>query len=136
MVPDAFLKEEAISGFFHDELMGRVGGVTAAGRTQVAAKESTQPTKRLAPAWLILIVLLMLGFAMFGDRGVLRTLQANRHKADLQQELQLLQEERHRLKVEIKQLRQDKDYLEQLARKKLGMVREGELIYQFEEAQK
>lgn len=102
----------------------------------MAAKDSTQHTKRLAPAWLILIVLLMLGFAMFGDRGVLRTIQANRYKAELQQELQVLQEERQRLKIEIKRLHQDKDYLEQLARKKLGMVREGELIYQFENAPK
>lgn len=102
----------------------------------LAAKESTQPTRRLAPVWLILIVLLMLGFAIFGDRGVLRTIQSNRYKAELQKELQALQEERQRLKGEISRLRQDKDYLEQLARKKLGMVREGELIYQFEDTPK
>ena len=102
----------------------------------MAAKEETQPTRRLAPVWLVFIVLLMLGFAMFGDRGVLRTLQTNRYKAELQKELQVLQDERQRLKDEITRLRQDKDYLEQLARKKLGMVREGELIYQFEDSSK
>lgn len=99
----------------------------------MAAKEPTQPTRRLAPAWLIVIVLLMLAFAMFGDRGVLRTIQSNRYRAELQGELQKLQDERQQLREEINRLRQDKDYLEQLARKKLGMVREGELIYQFEE---
>lgn len=99
----------------------------------MAAKEVTQPTRRLAPAWLILIVLLMLAFAMFGDRGVLRTIQANRHRAELQEELQTLQLERQRLREEISRLRKDRDYWEQLARKKLGMVREGELIYQFDE---
>jgi cell division protein FtsB len=98
----------------------------------LAAKEPTQPTRRLTPAWLILIVLLMLGFAMFGDRGILRTIQSSRHRAELQQELQVLQEERQRLREEISRLRKDRDYWEQLARKKLGMVREGELIYQFE----
>lgn len=102
----------------------------------MAAKESTQSTRRLAPAWLILIVLLMLAFAMFGDRGVLRTIQANRHSVELQNELQELQDERQRLRDEISRLRKDKDYWEQLARKKLGMVREGELIYQFEGSSK
>ena len=98
----------------------------------MAAKESIRPTRLVAPVWLILLVALMLGFAMFGDRGVLRTIQSSRHKAELQEKLQTLQNERQRLKEEISRLRRDKDYWEQLARKKLGMVREGELIYQFE----
>lgn len=99
----------------------------------LAAQESSQPTRRLAPAWLILIVLLMLAFAIFGERGVLRTIQANRHRVALQEELQALQQEGQRLREEIGRLRKDRDYWEQLARKKLGMVREGELIYQFDE---
>ena len=99
----------------------------------MAAKESSQPTRRLAPAWLILIVLVVLAFAMFGDRGVLRTIQANRHRVELQQDLQVLQQESQRLREEINRLSKDRDYWEQLARKKLGMVREGELIYQFDE---
>jgi len=100
----------------------------------LAAKESTRPTRLVAPVWLILLVLLMLGFAMFGDRGVLRTIQSSRYKAELQKELQSLQDERQLLKDEISRLRKDRDYWEQLARKKLGMVREGELIYQFDKA--
>jgi len=117
---------------------GVAGSVTAgttlrglAREVSLAAKESLQPARRLTPVWLIVIVLLMLAFAMFGDRGVLRTIQSNRHRVELEKELQVLQEERQRLRDEIGRLRKDKDYWEQLARKKLGMVREGELIYQF-----
>lgn len=99
----------------------------------MADNETVRPTRRLAPVWLILIVLLMLGFAMFGDRGILRTIQSTRHRAELQLELQALQQESQRLRTEITRLRKDRDYWEQLARKKLGMVREGELIYQFED---
>ena len=40
---------------------------------------------------------------------------------------------RQLLREEFSRLRKDRDYWEQLARKKLGMVREGELIYQFDE---
>lgn len=100
----------------------------------MAAKEPARPTRFGAPAWLVLIVLLMLGFAMFGDRGVLRTMQSSRYRAELQAELQTLQDDKQRLREEIERLREDRDYWEQLARKKLGMVREGELIYQFEPA--
>jgi len=35
------------------------------------------------------------------------------------------------LRAEIRRLRDDRDYWEQLARKELGMVREGEIVYQF-----
>lgn len=86
--------------------------------------------------WLVLIVIIMLAFAMFGDRGILRTIQSSRHRTELQQELQELQQERQRLRDEINRLRKDRDYWEQLARKKLGMVREGELIYQFDDTGK
>lgn len=96
-----------------------------------AGKEPVLPAKKIFPPWLILIVLAMLGFALLGDRGVLRALQSYHHKQELEQELKTLQEDQQRLREEIRLLRKDRDYWEQLARKELGLVREGELIYQF-----
>ncbi len=79
--------------------------------------------------WLLVIVLVMLGYAVFGDRGVLRILQAERQHKQLEADLATLKQEQQQLREEIDRLNNDKDYWEQLARKKLGMVREGELIY-------
>ena len=94
-------------------------------------KEPGSPVKKMIPSWLILIVLAMFGFALLGDRGALRALQSYRHKQDLEQQLSILQDQKKQLREEIRLLKNDRDHWEQLARKELGMVREGELIYQF-----
>lgn len=101
-----------------------------------AGKEPVQQVTKMIPPWLILIVLAMLGFALLGDRGVLRALQTYHHKQDLEQQLNELQMEQQQLREEIRLLRKDRDHWEQLARKELGMVREGELIYQFSDDEK
>ncbi len=85
--------------------------------------------KNLITIWLLIVILAMLGYAVFGSRGVLRILQAERQKEELQLELATLRQQQQELRDEIAQLRSDKEHWEQLARKKLGMVREGELIY-------
>jgi len=94
-------------------------------------KEPDPPARRFIPLWLILIVLVMFGFALLGERGALRAFQTYRHKQELEQRLTVLQEQQVALREEIRLLQKDRDYWEQLARKELGMVREGELIYQF-----
>ena len=43
-----------------------------------------------------------------------------------------LEEENQKLKEEVKRLQSDKRYIEEIARKELGMVKEGEIIYQFD----
>lgn len=94
-----------------------------------AREPAATGNKNLITIWLLLIILVMLGYAIFGSRGVLRILQAERQQQQLEGQLATLQGEQQQLRDEIERLRTDKDYWEQLARKKLGMVREGELIY-------
>lgn len=85
--------------------------------------------KNLLTIGLLVIILLMFAYAVFGDRGVLRILQAREQKQELEQKLESLQLHQQELKAEIERLQKDKSYWEYLARTKLGMVREGELIY-------
>lgn len=84
----------------------------------------------------VLLALLLLGFALFGDRGILRALQASRQKAALQEEVQRLEATNAELRQEIESLRSDRRYLEAIARKELGMVKDDELVYQFRTAEK
>ena len=94
------------------------------------AREPAAPgNKNLITIWLLVIILLMLGYAIFGERGVIRIVQAKKQQQQLEAELAVLQQEQKDLREEIDRLKHDKDYWEQLARKNLGMVREGELIY-------
>lgn len=71
----------------------------------------------------------MAAFAVFGNRGVLRIVQAQRQQQELQQRLEEMQAQEQDLRQKIERLNHDRDYWEQLARSRLGMVREGELIY-------
>ena len=93
------------------------------------ARQSATTGKNLITVWLVIVILLMLGYAIFGNRGVVRILQAERQKQQLQTQLTELQQNQQQLRDEIDRLQNDRDYWELLARKKLGMVREGELIY-------
>jgi cell division protein FtsB len=85
--------------------------------------------KNLLTLCLLIVILLMFAYAVFGSRGVLRIFQAEQQKQELRQQLADLQQQQQKLHSEIDRLQNDKDYWEQLARTKLGMVREGELIY-------
>jgi cell division protein FtsB len=94
-----------------------------------ARKPEASGRKNLLTICLLVVIVLMFAFAVFGNRGVLRIFQAEKQKQELQQQLAELQQQQQQLRLEIERLQKDKSYWEQLARTKLGMVREGELIY-------
>jgi len=82
-------------------------------------------------SWPVLLVLILLALALFGDRGVLRAIQANRHKESLAEQARQMEAANQNLRQEIERLRSDQRYLESIARRELGMVREDERVYQF-----
>jgi len=93
-------------------------------------QESGSPGRNnLLTIALLALILLMAAYAVFGNRGVLRIVQAQRQQQELQQRLEEMQTQQQELRQEIERLNNDRDYWEQLARTRLGMVREGELIY-------
>jgi cell division protein FtsB len=87
------------------------------------------PRSRLLP--MALILLLLLGLAVFGDKGLVKAWHAKEQKDELLREIRLLEETNRALRQEIEALRSDPKHLEGIARRELGMVRDDELIYQF-----
>ncbi len=83
------------------------------------------------PWWAMALILLFLGLALFGERGVVRVLDASRHRDGLQSEVHKLEARNAGLKKEIKALRGDKKFIEDIARKELGMVGDNEIIFVF-----
>jgi cell division protein FtsB len=77
------------------------------------------------------IILFILFFTIFGDRGLLRIYHLNRDKKEMQSRLLELKSENDKLKREIEALRTDRRYLESIARRDFGFVRKNEIIYQF-----
>ncbi len=95
-----------------------------------SANEPVDPgRKNILTIFLLIAIILMFVYAVFGSRGVLRIVQAEEQKHDLELQLADLEKQQEQLKETIEKLRHDKVYLEKLARTRLGMVREGELIY-------
>lgn len=86
---------------------------------------------RKLPVVPVLLILLLLGLALFGNQGILRLLQADRQKTALEQKVAQLEATNAALRKEIGALRSDRHYVEEIARQELGMVKKGELIYQF-----
>ncbi|TYO95689.1 cell division protein FtsB [Geothermobacter ehrlichii] len=100
------------------------------------AGEQVRKERWRFPAWWLVPLLLFLGFAFFGENGVVHMFKRYRQKQQLQVEVARLQRENDRLRREIDALKNDWRYIEAIARQKLGMVRKDEIIYQFPQAEK
>ena len=86
---------------------------------------------------LIVISLLILGsLTFFGEKGIFNLLRLRKEVVRIKEKNSQLEGENQRLKEEIKRLQSDRRYIEEIARKELGMVKEGEIIYQFDTSTK
>lgn len=77
---------------------------------------------------IIFILVLWLGF---GDRGLLNLHRMEKERDEYIERIQRLEKENQRLWAEINRLRTDREYIESLARKKLGLLKENEVIFKF-----
>jgi cell division protein FtsB len=84
----------------------------------------------------MLLVLLLLGLALFGDNGIMRAIQSRSQKEALQQQVNQLETTNEALRKEIEALRTDRRYIEDIARRELGMVKKDELVFQFSNKRK
>ena len=82
---------------------------------------------------LVLIPFLILGIlTFFGEKGILHLFRLQKEFVRIKEKNMKLEEENQKLREEVKRLRTDKRYIEEIARRELGMVKEGEIIYQFD----
>lgn len=82
---------------------------------------------------LVLFFFLTLIFlTFFGDKGILHLLRLQKELVRLKETNMKMEEENRKLREEVRRLQHEKRYIEEIARKELGMVKEGEIIYQFD----
>ena len=94
--------------------------------------ERRQRRWQFALRWVSLgVTLYLLLFFFFGEMGLPHFLRMREVHAQLGEELRALRMENNGLKQKIGRLTQDTDYIERLARDQLGLVREGEWVYEF-----
>jgi cell division protein FtsB len=82
---------------------------------------------------LVLFLFFIFGFfTFFGDKGIIHLLRLQKEWGRIKEANAKIEEENRKLREEVKRLQYEKRYIEEIARKELGMVKEGEVIYQFE----
>ena len=74
----------------------------------------------------------MILFAFFGGRALMQIHQLKEERTRIQGSNARLQEENRKLTEKISRLRNNKDEVEKVAREELGLVKKGEVVYQFE----
>ena len=83
--------------------------------------------------FLILFLSFILGgLTFFGEKGIFHLLRLQKELARVKEMNIKIEEENRKLKEEVRRLQYEKRYIEEIARKELGMVKEGEIIYQFD----
>ena len=80
--------------------------------------------------------LYLTGSFVFGRFGVRSLLELTQTRRQLEHEISSLDARNQRLHEETDALRHDPFRIEQLAREQLGMAREGEIIYRFQDGKK
>lgn len=86
--------------------------------------------------WLIFgILLFMNGYLFlsffFGGMGFFKAINMRKNHAAVQEDIRSLKRENIQLSQRIEGLKNDPLYIERLARDRLGLVKEGELVYEF-----
>src|SRR5262249_60419438 len=67
--------------------------------------------------------------AVYGDHGLMHVLRMRSEQSDLEHKVFDLQQNNEHLRQRIQRLQTDDHYLEQLARRRLGLVKKGEIVY-------
>ncbi len=86
---------------------------------------------RLLSIVLLLASVTVTASALVGEHGIPHLIGLRAEREDLGRTAFALLEENARLRDELRRLKKDDLYLEQLARRQLGLVKPGEIVYRF-----
>lgn len=81
---------------------------------------------------LSVFIIFMVFLTVFSDKGLIKIYHLSKERDNIRAASAVIREENENLKEEINRLKTDKRYIEEVARKELGMVRQSDIIYQFE----
>ena len=82
---------------------------------------------------LIGLIVIVWYFIIFGEKGVIRIIQLEQERHRITREGSLIKKDNKKLKEEIRRLREDPKYLESVARRDLGLIKENEILFIFED---
>ncbi|NIP29921.1 MAG: cell division protein FtsB [Candidatus Dadabacteria bacterium] len=87
--------------------------------------------KKLFRTLLILILLISFGFLFSRESSKLHFLKKENKK--IEESIKELEAENEDYNIQINAIKNDKKFIEKVLRKELGMIKEGEKVYKFED---
>ncbi len=84
----------------------------------------------------ILIIILVVSWLAFGDRGFKWVYTMEKERQEFLERIKKLEAANDELREEIDRLKYDREYIETEARRSLGLLKENEIIYKFNEEEK
>lgn len=97
-------------------------------------QEEIEATKNARKRWLIVIAVLAIAIAassVVGKKSLVKVIQMNKTRTELQQEITRLKQGNEGLTREIRSFANNSGQVEAIARDDLGLVKPGEIVYQF-----
>jgi len=82
--------------------------------------------------FLIFLLIALFYVLFFGEDGIFAYIRLKKEIKDNVARMRVVEEENLKMKRELERLKNDKEYLEEIVRKKYGLIREGEKVYRFE----
>ena len=104
----------------------------APSRRTSQASHSSVPTatrRRTLQMLLVFVTLVLVINALVGERGLTETLRARKQHQELVTSIERLRAENARLRDEARRLRSDPSTIEALARRELGLIKPGEMLF-------
>ena len=71
-------------------------------------------------------------FTIFGGRGLMQIYHLKKEREKIESGIAHLRAENQKLPAQIERMKHSKDEVEKVAREELGLVKKGEIVYQFE----
>ncbi|MPY90784.1 MAG: hypothetical protein GEU99_23080 [Luteitalea sp.] len=85
--------------------------------------------RRLIRGLMIFATLVLVADAIFGQKGVLERVRVRRQYEQLKASVDALKQQNRSLREEARRLREDPSAIEAIARRELGLVKPGELLF-------
>lgn len=91
------------------------------------------PKKRFVKLSFVAILLLglLIAWLGFGERGFIHLYRMEKERQAYLERIKKLEKKNHELLEEIHQLRTDSEYVESVARRELGLIKDNEILYRF-----
>ena len=107
----------------------RTGQVVASAQEELAAAKRTRK-RRLVFVAAVLVILIVTP-SVVGKKSLVKVFQMSKTRTELQQEINRLRQVNEEIAREIQTLVHNPSQVEAIAREDLGLVRPGEIVYQF-----